>query len=219
MSQSINDIVGHEFADQSLLIMALTHASSAAGVTYERLEFLGDRVLGLAVAEILYKKFPSEPEGDLARRLASLVQGTTLAEVARENDLGAHIHLSESERNAGGAQNDHILADVMEGLLGALYLDAGFAPCQAMIARLWGERFYKMTEPPRHPKTWIQEWVQGQSLALPRYDITGQSGPDHAPVFEVSLMVDGYDPVVAEGKSRQEAEKQAAKAFMEKYGE
>ena len=216
---ALESLLEHQFSDQDLLSMALTHASSASGVTYERLEFLGDRVLGLAVAQILYEKFPDEAEGDLARRLAALVQGRTLAQVAQEIDLGAHIQLSESERNAGGAENEHILADVLEAVLGALYLDADFAVCQDVIARLWGDRFYKMDEPPMHPKTWVQEWAQGRGLSLPSYEIIGQTGPDHAPVFEVRLTVDGFEPASAEGRSRQEAEKRAARAFMEKYGE
>jgi ribonuclease-3 len=211
-------ILEYDFSDQALLQMALTHASSASGVTYERLEFLGDRVLGLAVAEILYSKFSMESEGDLARRLASLVQGTTLATIAREIDLGVFIHFSESERNAGGAENDHILADVLEALLGALYLDGGFKSCKALIERLWGDRFYKMLAPPMHPKTQVQEWAQGQGLPLPVYEICEQSGPDHAPIFKISLTVDGYGVVIAEGKSRQEAEKQAAKAFVAQQG-
>lgn len=211
---SVETIIGYQFKDKKLLDMALTHASTASGKTYERLEFLGDRVLGMAVADTLYNKFPNEPEGDLARRLSALVQGETLAQIARAHDLGAHIQLSEAERNSGGADNDHILADVMEAILGALYLDADYKTCQQVVAQLWGDRFYKMTQPPQHPKTRVQEWAQAKSLSLPSYDIIGQSGPDHAPIFEVRLSVEGYAPVSAQGRSRQEAEKKAASAFM-----
>lgn len=211
---SVENIIGYTFKDKALLDLALTHASTASGQTYERLEFLGDRVLGLAVAETLYTKFPKEPEGDLARRLSALVQGATLAQIAREYDLGSHIQLSEAERNSGGADNDHILADVIEAILGALYLEAGYPACRDAIIRLWGDRFYKMTEPPQHPKTRVQEWAQSKGIKLPAYDIVGQSGPDHAPIFEVRLSVEGYPPVSAQGRSRQEAEKRAANAFM-----
>jgi ribonuclease-3 len=211
-------IIGHTFRDPALPAMALTHASASVNATYERLEFLGDRVLGLVVAQILYEKFPDEAEGALARRLAALVQGRTLADVAREIGLGDFISLSESERNAGGGDNEHILADVMEALLGALYLDAGLGACHAMIEKLWGERFYRMEEPPTHPKTALQEWAQAKGLALPQYKISNQSGPDHAPVFEISLFVGGYEAIKAEGRSRQEAEKRAARLFMEQHG-
>lgn len=215
----LQDILGYRFAEQSLLTMALTHASTSGDVTYERLEFLGDRVLGLATADALYSKFADEPEGDLARRLAALVQGTTLAKIAVEMDLGSFIYLSDAERNAGGGENDHILADVLEALLGAMYLDGGFAACQATITKLWGERFYQMVSPPQHPKTHLQEWAQGKGLSLPAYKIIGQTGPDHAPMFKVGLSVEGFDTVAAEGKSRQEAEKQVAALFMQTYGD
>ncbi len=203
----IESLIQYEFKDKNLLSLALTHASVATGKTYERLEFLGDRVLGMAVADTLYNKFPNEPEGDLARRLSALVQGETLAEIAREIKLGAHIRLSDAERCSGGDDNNHILADVVEAVLGALYLDADYATCQRVVAALWGERFYKMTQPPQHPKTSVQEWVQSKGLGLPKYEIVGQSGPDHAPIFEVCLSVDGYPSATAQGKSRQEAEK------------
>lgn len=211
-------LVGHSFSDQALPALALTHASMGTGKTYERLEFLGDRVLGMVVAEKLYAMFPNEPEGDLARRLSALVQGETLAQIAREHEIGAYIQLSESERgNNGGCENDHILADVVEALLGALYLDGGYAPCERFITQLWGDRFYKMTSPPQHPKTQVQEWAQGRSLALPVYEIVNQTGPDHAPVFEVRLSIQGFEPAIGQGKSRQEAEKRAARAFMKEH--
>lgn len=215
---ALQDILGKKFTDPALLRMALTHASTAEGLTYERLEFLGDRVLGMAVAEILYDRFPKEPEGDLARRLAALVQGTTLAEIARDIQLGDYINLSDAESRAGGGDNDHILADVLEAILGALYLDQGFKACQEVITTLWGDRIYDMLRPPQHPKTTVQEWAQSQGLPLPQYDIIDQSGPDHAPEFKVEISVNGYPSVTAIGKSRQEAEKAAALAFMKQQG-
>lgn len=208
--------IGYAFQDRALLESALTHSSTGAKVNYERLEFLGDRVLGLIVSEILFEKFPAENEGDLAKRLASLVQGSWLAKMALQINLGHYLNLSEAEKASGGAENEHILADVMESLIGAIYLDSseGLKHCRSFIEQLWGDAFFTMTKPPQHPKTTLQEWLQGQGLPLPEYEISGQSGPDHAPVFEVSLKVQGFPPVLAEGRSRQEAEKEAAQAFL-----
>lgn len=212
--QAVEALTGHHFAQPDLVVMALTHASAASNVTYERLEFLGDRVLGMAVADLLYDAFPGEAEGPLAKRLSSLVQGTTLAKIAQEKNLGALIVFSESELSAGGAENQHILADVVEAILGALYLDGGFDVCKDFVKSLLGDRLYKMNKPPQHPKTFVQEWAQGRGLSLPVYEVVEQSGPDHAPVFTVRLTVEGHKPFTADGKSRQEAEKAAAKLFM-----
>tara|TARA_X000001036_G_scaffold89919_2_gene82268 strand:+ start:6806 stop:7477 length:672 start_codon:yes stop_codon:yes gene_type:complete len=214
---TINEITDHDFKNLELIETALTHSSTGADVNYERLEFLGDRVLGLVIAETLYKRFPNEAEGDLAKRLAALVQGEFLAEIAKEMGLGQLIHFSEAEASSGGAENDHILADVFESVIGALYLDSNFETCQKLIEKLWGGRLDVMKEPPQHPKTRLQEWAQGQSLSLPIYKIVNQSGPDHAPIFDVELKVQGYDPLIAQGRSRQIAEKQAAQDFWEKY--
>lgn len=210
----LEERIGHRFADPALLKMALTHASTGAKFNYERLEFLGDRVLGLAVSGLLYARFPGESEGDLALRLAALVQGSFLAEIAREIDLGAYIDLSPSEAQAGGAAKENILSDVFEALIGALYLDGGFEKCQDFITAVWTDRLYSAARPPQHPKTRLQEWAQGAKLPLPAYEIIGQSGPDHAPVFEVELSVEGYPPVAAQGRSRQIAEREAADLFM-----
>ena len=217
-SQSIEKLqtkIGHIFHDPLLLQTALTHSSTGAGKNYERLEFLGDRVLGLVVAQILYEKFPTEPEGHLAKRLAALVQGSFLAQIAREMKLGEYIDFSHAEAAAGGGDNDNILADVFESLIGALYLDSGFEACEKLITALWGDRFDTMKKPPQHPKTQLQEWAQSKGLELPRYKIVGQSGPDHAPVFDVQLIVDGHAPVNAQAPSRQQAEKLAAMAFLD----
>jgi ribonuclease-3 len=213
-SSALEKLIGHTFADQNLLQTALTHSSTGADTNYERLEFLGDRVLGLVIAELLYKRFPDEAEGDMAKRLAALAQGEFLADIASEIELGTYIHFSESEELAGGAANDHILADVFESVIGALYLDSGFTACQTLIERLWGDRLDIMKTPPQHPKTTLQEWAQSESLPLPTYKIVKQHGPDHAPIFDVELKVQGYDPLIAQGRSRQVAEKQAAADFI-----
>lgn len=209
--------IDHDFRNEALLRDALTHSSAAAEANYERLEFLGDRVLGLVMAHVLYQKFPNEAEGDLAKRQAALVQGTTLAEIAISIDLGDYIYFSDAERAAGGADNEHILADSMEALIGALYLDHGLGACEELIKQLWGDTLYTMKKPPLHPKTELQELLQGKNVALPAYEITDQNGPDHAPVFEITLSVKGFDPIKAEGRSRSMAEKEAAEAFLNTY--
>ena len=212
--EELQKIIGYYFKDEVLLQTALTHSSTGKDENYERLEFLGDRVLGLAIASLLFKKFPNENEGDLAKRLAFLVQGETLAKLSAQISLGDFIMFSDAERDAGGAKNDHILADVFESVIGALYLDGGFAPCYDLIETQWDEVLGVMKNPPQHPKTEIQEWAQAQGLPLPNYDIIGQSGPDHAPVFEIKLTVKGHEAKTATGRSRAEAEKLVAEIFM-----
>ncbi|MCC7304713.1 MAG: ribonuclease III [Alphaproteobacteria bacterium] len=217
-SEKLEAELGHSFRSKTLLAEALTHSSAGSKSDYERLEFLGDRVLGLVIAELLYEKFPDEAEGDMAKRLAALVQGELLAGVAAEIKLGAYITFSEAEALAGGASNVNILSDVFEALVGALYLDSGMKKCRALIERLWAKRLYDMKTPPQHPKTALQEWAQGRGLPLPVYKIEGQEGPHHAPVFSVELTVSGYKPVMAQGRSRQDAEKAAALAFLKENG-
>lgn len=211
--------VGHDFENKNLLRDALTHSSTGRKNNYERLEFLGDRVLGLAVAEILYDRFPDEAEGDLAKRLAVLVQGKMLAQIALKINLGDYIDFSDAERVAGGAENQNILSDVFEAMIGALYLDAGFSKCRELIDSLWEDSFYDMKAPPQHPKTELQEWAQAKALPLPEYNIVKQEGPDHAPVFHVELTVQGHGPVIARASSRQEAEKKAASLFLQQIGQ
>jgi len=213
--EQLQEKIGYQFKDSGLLKTALTHSSTGEKHNYERLEFLGDRVLGLVIASFIFTKFPKEAEGDLAKRLASLVQGQTLAELATHISLGDFIILSDAETAAGGAENEHILADVFEAIIGAMYLDGGFEPCRILIETQWKDTLYTMKEPPQHPKTAIQEWAQGQGLPLPDYDIIEQSGPDHAPIFKIQLNVKGHQSVTASGRSRAEAEKEAAQLFMD----
>lgn len=211
--------IDHTFKDSALLETAMTHSSTGAKSNYERLEFLGDRVLGLAVSETLYAKFPDEPEGHLAKRLSALVQGTFLAQISREMEMGQYIIFSDAESASGGAENDNILADVFESMIGALYLDTNYETCRALIQKLWGDHFDSMKKPPQHPKTRLQEWAQSQNLPLPHYKISDQSGPDHAPVFDISLTVKGYEEITVKGASRQEAEKLAASSFIEQHAD
>lgn len=211
--------IGHDFKNRNLLTEALTHASAEQARNYERLEFLGDRVLGLVIAESLYEKFPDENEGDLAKRLAALVQGELLTRIARTLHLGDFLKLSEGEKGAGGADKEHLLADALEALIGALYLDAGLEPCRVFLKKIWDPYFQDMKNPPLHPKTRLQEWAQGQGLPLPAYKIVGQHGADHAPIFQILLKVKDHAGIKAEGRTRQAAEKEAARLFLEKIGE
>ncbi|MDH5722234.1 MAG: ribonuclease III [Alphaproteobacteria bacterium] len=207
---ALEDIIGYSFQDKSLIKTALTHSSSGDPVNYERLEFLGDRVLGLVIAELLFLKFPEEPEGHLAKRLAALVQGETLSNLSPKIELSDFVILSDNERDSGGASNENILADVFEALIGALYLDGGLKVCKDFISKIWSDILYTMKSPPQHPKTTLQEWAQGRGLALPKYDIVEQTGPHHAPIFKILLSIEGYEDITAEGRSRSEAEKEAA---------
>lgn len=208
--------LNHNFTRQDLLQAAMTHASTGADTNYERLEFLGDRVLGIVMAELLYNAFPHEAEGDLAKRHAVLVQGELLAIIAREINLGEALILSDGERGAGGADNDNMLADGFEALIGALYLDAGLAPCQQLIKTLWGDRVNILSAPPQDPKTALQEWAQGRGLPLPTYEVAKREGPDHAPVFTMRVTVQGFPAAEADGASRRAAEKDAARILLER---
>lgn len=201
--------LGYRFQTKAYLEQALTHSSKGAS-NYERIEFLGDRVLNLVVAEALFKQFPDENEGNLAKRHSALVQGRMLAVIGGNISLGDHIILSEAERMSGGASNENILSDAMEAVLGAVFLDGGFPVAQELILRLWAEYLLTVSDAQQDPKTELQEWVQARGLPLPDYEIVNRSGPDHAPLFEIEVRVKGYDSVSAEGASRRAAEKTAA---------
>ena len=211
---TLEQALGHRFKDPGLLRAALTHSSAGEDHNYERLEFLGDRVVGLVITELLFEKFPAESEGDLAKRLAALVQGSVLAEIALTIDLGSYIIFSDAEAQAGGGRNENILSDVLEAVIGALYREAGLAHCRTILEKLWGQRLYDMKTPPQHPKTALQEWAQARGLPLPLYKVVAQHGPDHAPLFDVELSLPGHAAVTAQGASRQDAEKEAARLFM-----
>lgn len=210
----LQEICGYLFKDQTLLRNALTHSSVDRPENYERLEFLGDRVIGLAIAEQLYTTFPDDTEGNLAKRHAALVQGKMLARIASRLNLGEVIKLSDAERAAGGAENQNILADGVEAFIGALYLDADMDACKTVIAHLWGDSIHTMKKPPRDPKTALQEWAQARALPLPHYELVGREGPDHAPIFEICVSVEGYPSWSSKGKSRRMAEKEAASMLL-----
>ena len=223
MSSSVNDknlrllekTIDYQFKNRDRLHAALTHSSTQEDRNYERLEFLGDRILGLVIAEWLFKTFPHEKEGDLAKRHAVLVQGRTLAKMARRINLGDALNVSDAERISGGGNNDNILADALEALIGALYLDSSLEQTQSFIRDLWGDTINVMIEPPQDAKTALQEWAQGRGLPLPTYEMTDREGPDHAPVFTIKVHVKDNGEAQATGSSRRKAEKKAAKALLE----
>jgi ribonuclease-3 len=212
--------IGHSFADPSLLARAVTHVSKAAGRagSYQRLEFLGDRVLGLAIADRLYAAFPQADEGDLSRRLAGLVRRETCAAVATAWDVGPHLVLGQGEVLGGGRRNQTILADVCEAILGAVYMDAGYEAARALI-----ESAFRPAEPTGAPrgrdaKSALQEWAMGRGLAIPAYDVVERSGPDHAPHFRIAARVEGLEPGVGEGPSKRLAEQDAARTVLAREG-
>jgi ribonuclease-3 len=209
----------HAFGRPELLREALTHASARTGRrSYERFEFLGDRVLGLVIAHMLHDGFPGEDEGALAKRLAALVQRQALARVGTELDIGALIEMSRGEEDTGGRANPAILADAMEALIAALYLDGGLGVAEGFIRRHWSAMMEAMETPPQDAKTELQEWAQGAGLPLPCYTTIGEQGPAHDPVFEVEVTVDGQAPITGTGRSKRAAEQAAAGALLAKVG-
>jgi ribonuclease-3 len=213
--------LGHRFDDPSLLSRALTHGSADASGTatdYQRLEFLGDRVLGLLIAELLFRYYPHATEGELATRFNAHVRREALAEVARELDLGEHLVLGQGEAQAGGRDKDAILADSCEALIAALYLDGGLPAARALVERLWAERVSAQDAVPRDPKTQLQEWSQSKGHGLPDYVETTRQGPPHAPVFTVEVRVGTREPAIGHGRSKREAEREAAAALLAREG-
>ena len=216
--------IGHVFADASLLERALTHVSALPAQaqrradSYQRLEFLGDRVLGLTVSDMLYEAFPEAEEGELSRRLADLVRKETCADVARGWGVGAVLRLGEGEAQTGGADKTAILGDICESLLGAVFLDAGYGAAEALVRRFFSEKMLNPVRPLRDPKTALQEWAQARGLPTPVYRQVGRSGPDHAPVFSIEVGVNGFEPALAEGSSKRFAEQASAQNFLEREG-
>jgi len=213
--------LGHSFVHPELLEEALTHASASTGVNgaaavanYERMEFLGDRVLNLVVAQHLLKRYPDEKVGQLARRHAALVREEALADVAKRAGIGEFIRLSAGEELSGGRNNPAIMADCCEAVIAALYLDGGFKPAERFIAKFWAPLLNQTPRPPKDPKTALQEWAQSRGLPLPVYSTVGQSGPDHDPMFTVRVQVKGYPPTTATGRSKRLAEQIAAQFLV-----
>lgn len=212
---ALEGALGHTFHDRDLLERALTHASVGDGARavrhYERLEFLGDRVLGLLAAERLLALEPEAREGQLSPKLAALVNGRTCARIARKIGLGDAIKLSPGETKSGGRDKDTILGDALEALIAALYIDAGLERTRTFFLQFWADEFATIdAEKTKDSKTLLQEWAQGRGIGLPRYEVVERKGPDHAPRFRVVVSVEGYSDEIGEGGSVREAEKAAA---------
>ena len=215
--------IGYRFKDPALLEQALTHISALAGArnrggSYQRLEFLGDHVLGLIVSDMLFRTFPRADEGEMSRRLADLVRKEACADVARGIDLGTAIRLGASENNAGGRNRTAILADVCEALIGAVFVDGGYPAASALIGRLWEERMRTPARPLRDAKTVLQEWAQARGLPTPSYREVERKGPDHDPEFRVTVELPGRAPAEGLGRSKRAAEQAAAGAMLTREG-
>ena len=212
------DRLGHRFADPELLIRALTHGSisSATRPDNQRLEFLGDRVLGLVIAETLLAEDKAAAEGILAPRFNALVRKETCADVARDLDLGTVLKLGKSEMVSGGRRKDALLGDAMEAVIAAVYLDGGIEAARALILKFWGPRVDSVEEDARDPKTALQELVQSRKQTPPAYTITKRSGPDHAPQFTIEVRTESGQTAEAQAGSKRQAEQAAAKALLER---
>jgi ribonuclease III len=212
---------GFGIADEAPWLEALTHGSfngtGAEAADYQRLEFLGDRVLGLSVASWLFRA-TGAPEGKLSQRLNALVSGTTCARIARHIGLPAHIRLGKQARDDGGADSDKILGDVMEALIGACFIEHGFDTARDLIYRLWSHELEGDEGKSKHPKSALQEWAAGNRRAIPTYEVTDRSGPDHAARFTVRVSIRNVGAAEATATSKGEAERLAAKAFLEQFG-
>jgi ribonuclease III len=219
--------LGYRFKDRSLFERALTHSSARAGRTHgknaeadnERLEFLGDRVLGLAVAELLTEKFAVASEGDLARRFNSLVRGETCALVARAWRIGPFLNLSDSEAESGGRDKETILADACEAILAAVFLEGGFDAARKVVRKHWAPLVASLaSEPAADAKSTLQEWAQAQGLPVPVYKEIKREGPDHAPIFTAEVRIDHRRTSVGSGANKRAAEQEAATALLVKSG-
>ncbi len=212
--------LGYDIVDQALLQSALTHGShdaqrGASGTDYQRLEFLGDRVLGLAIADELYRRFPKAKEGELSARLNMLVSGATCADVARDIGLARFIRLGKQARDDGARDSDNILGDVMEALIGAVYIEGGMDEARSLVLRLWEGRFDVMAATTKHPKSALLEWAAANKRKPPVFEVTSRAGPDHAPRFSVSVSIAHVGEASASGTSKQDAETTAAAALLE----
>ncbi|WP_423790739.1 ribonuclease III [Microvirga solisilvae] len=206
----------YQFQKPELLDEALTHVSAprSSGKSYQRLEFLGDRVLGLAISEILYATFPKAPEGELSRRLAELVRRESCAEVAIAWDVGPFLRLGAGEAHSGERRNQTILADVCEAIIGAVFLDSGYEAARDLVERAFKAMIEAPRRPLRDPKSVLQEWAQGRGLPPPVYTIAEQTGPDHAPKFRVMVKVKGKETEFGLGASKRVAEQAAARSLL-----
>ena len=215
LSTFLADELGHSPKNSELFDAALTH-SSHRGESYERLEFLGDRVLGLVIARWLFERFPQEPEGKLSRRYNALVARETCAEIGRSLDLPSMIRVGKQARADGAYYKDNLVGDVVEALIGALLLDAGFDAAEAFIRQAWVGLVEGQGRAPTHPKSALQELAAARNLPAPEYEIAQKSGAHHAPRFTVSVSIRGVGDATADGSSKQEAETAAAAELLKR---
>lgn len=210
--------LGHRFQSLDLLVEALTHPSfgSPTRPDNQRLEFLGDRVLGLVMAEALLENDLEAKEGQMAPRYNALVRKETCADVARQIDLGAVLKLGRSEMKSGGRRKETLLGDAMEALIAAIYLDAGFGRAKSVILSLWGQRINTVDTDARDAKTMLQEWAQARGLPPPTYTVVSRSGPDHAPVFDIQVVLETGETATSRAGSKRVAEQSAAKELLTK---
>lgn len=208
-------LLGHEFRDSELAELALTHRSMGRP-NNERMEFMGDALVNMLVAELLFMEHPRADEGDLSRMRAQLVSGTALAAFARDAELGTHLKLGPGELKSGGARRDSILADAFEAVMAAIYFDAGFDACRASARGVFTDRVKALTRPRKDPKTRLQEWLQAKGFALPEYTLTASHGEDHDKSFEVTCTLDTAESrqFTGSGSSVRTAEQAAAEAAM-----
>ena len=221
LSNDIEDILEYSFSDASLLEEALLHPSisnkkkeSGGSYNYERLEFLGDSVLGVIIAELLMNKYPLEKEGNLAKRHAALVRGESIALVGKKINVGKYIKMTQGEESMGGRENSNNIENALEAIIGAIYLDGGIDKAKEFITTHWVDLVDSMKTPPKEEKTALQEWAQARGFPIPEYKVIESKGPSHSPVFEVEVHVQGFDPVKASGESKKKAEKNAAKCVL-----
>jgi len=219
-ASALSEILGHEFENARLLNEALRHPSAMTGGrhdrSYERLEFLGDRVLGVVMADLLFNAYPEEDEGALSRRFVALVRRETLVEVAEEIRLADHILLAPGEDEAGSRDSPAVLADSCEAVIAALYLDGGLVAARRFIERYWAPLMDQYETPPKDAKTSLQEWAQGRGKPLPDYEVLTVEGPAHEPTFTVSVRVAGFEPSNGCGPSKRAAEQDAAAVLLER---
>ena len=213
----IAGLTGQPPAHEPLWTEAITHGSMGVTPDYQRLEFLGDRVLGLVIAEWLFEA-GDDAEGRLSQRLNALVSRAMCARIARGLDLGPHIRLGKQARDDGGADSENILGDVMEALIGASFVAYGFEPTRAMVRHLWAEAVGGKAGKAKHPKSALQEWAAGNRRATPEYRLVDRSGPDHAARFTVAVAIKSVGEAEATGSSKQEADTAAATEFLRRFG-
>lgn len=217
-SKSFSDRLGYKFENPALLVRALTHASiaSATRPDNQRLEFLGDRVLALVMSEALFQADPSASEGQLAPRFNALVRRETCADVARAVDLGTALKLGRSEMVSGGRRKEALLADALEAVIAAVYLDGGYEAARQVVLRLWGERIARVDSDARDAKTALQEWAQARGQVPPDYTEISREGPDHAPVFTIEVRLVSGETEAATAPTKRQAEQAAAEALLDR---